>query len=151
MAYTRVNWVNTPSTTTPINDVNLNDMDAYIATLDTTCLRADGSVVMSAALKLALALGGANKVVAEWNATDGKKYQLIITTTNKLVVWNATDSVNCIELGPAAGQVTANSNPLIPQIGGAAWAGSLAFGIGPIGSRPAPGTKGRVYLETSFS
>ena len=36
MAYSRVNWVNQPSTTTPINATNLNKMDAAISSLDST-------------------------------------------------------------------------------------------------------------------
>lgn len=35
MAYTRINWVNSPSTATPINAANLNKMDSAIASLDT--------------------------------------------------------------------------------------------------------------------
>lgn len=36
MAYNRINWVNEPSTATPINATNLNKMDAAIASLDST-------------------------------------------------------------------------------------------------------------------
>lgn len=35
MPYTRVNWADSPSTATPVDAANLNNMDAYIATLDT--------------------------------------------------------------------------------------------------------------------
>lgn len=34
MAYNRVNWEDAPSTATPLNSTNLNNMDAYIAYLD---------------------------------------------------------------------------------------------------------------------
>lgn len=34
MAYDRINWENTPSTNTPLNADNLNNMDAALANLD---------------------------------------------------------------------------------------------------------------------
>ena len=33
-AYTRIIWVNYPSTTTPLNDTNLNRMDLALDTID---------------------------------------------------------------------------------------------------------------------
>lgn len=42
--YTRVSWVNEPSTATPLNDNNLNNMDATIDILDSRIVNIDGRV-----------------------------------------------------------------------------------------------------------
>ena len=65
---------------------------------------------MTGALIVSQTLGGANKVFGIFNASDGKQYQLIITTAGKFVVWNNTDSANVAEFGPGLGQITANGN-----------------------------------------
>src|SRR5690242_17078885 len=73
---------------------------------------------MTGRLFINQALGGSNKVFADFIASDGKEYQLIITTAGKLVIWNNTDSVNVAEFGPLAGTVTANGNPLLVAFAG---------------------------------
>ena len=103
MTYTRVNWVNSPSTSTPINATNLNIMDAGIA----NCLQNDGSVTASAATPLSLTLSGTDKVIGEWTATDGKHYQMKIRASdNALYFYDVTDSFTMFSLtankpGPA--------------------------------------------------
>lgn len=44
MAYTRINWENLPSTNTPIDEVNLNKMDAGIEDVDTRLTTVEGEI-----------------------------------------------------------------------------------------------------------
>lgn len=43
-AYTRTNWHNEPSTATPVNETNLNNMDAGVDTLDSRIVAMDGRI-----------------------------------------------------------------------------------------------------------
>ena len=45
MAYDRINWENTPSTNTPLNADNLNNMDAALANLDNLIAAANESIM----------------------------------------------------------------------------------------------------------
>lgn len=54
MSYTRINWENTPSTNTPLNADNLNNMDAALANLDNLIAEANQLMnQMKAAITLA--------------------------------------------------------------------------------------------------
>jgi hypothetical protein len=100
MGYTRVNWKDgsgNPGGDTPLDAANLNQMDLGIS----NAVANDGTSTMTAALKTALALGGANKVVLDLNATDGKHYQFLIRTDGAIVLWDATDSRNVALWYPA--------------------------------------------------
>jgi hypothetical protein len=100
--YTPTTWVNG---TTPASAANMNNIETGVA----AAVPKDGSDPMTAALHVTQTLGGTNHSYADFTATDGKRYQLIINTSGKIVIFNVTDSVNVAEFGPAAGQITANS------------------------------------------
>jgi hypothetical protein len=44
-----------------------------------------------------------------------------------------------------------NSSAYLEYGAGAAWGNAFSVGVGPIGSRPAAGTKGNIYIQTPFS
>lgn len=54
-------------------------------------------------------LSGSNKVLQQWQATDGKTYGLILTPAGGVRISNITDNVIIAEFGPTAGAITANS------------------------------------------
>lgn len=109
MAYTRVNWVDSPSTSTPINAANLNVMDAAISSLDSGKMDKSGGTFTGAAT-IALALSGSDKTFLTLNATDGKRYDLKITTGGAFQIVNVTDSIVVLELGPASGTIKAGGS-----------------------------------------
>lgn len=83
---------------------SLTDRRMYVGSVGAVNRTGD---TMTGTLGVSQALGGSNKAFADFNATDGKHYQLVINTGGKLVIWNSTDGVNCGEFGPAAGQIAA--------------------------------------------
>jgi hypothetical protein len=109
MAYTRVNWVDNPSTSTPVDAALLNTMDAYIATLDTTAAKLASANVFTAKQEVDLALSGAAKTFLTLKATDGKQIDFIITTAGSLQIKNVTDGVVLLEVGPGAGTIYASA------------------------------------------
>lgn len=86
---------------------SLTDVRTYCG--PTSAVNKSGDT-MTGRLTISQTLGGSNKVFGDFIASDGKEYQLIITTAGKIVIWNNTDSVNVAEFGPASGQITANGN-----------------------------------------
>lgn len=109
MAYTRVTWVDSPSTSTPMDAALLNTMDAYIATLDAGVAWKAQANIFTAAQEIDLALSAADKTFLTLNATDGKKYALVITTGGAFQIKNVTDAVVVFECGPASGTVYASN------------------------------------------
>jgi len=113
MAYTRVNWANGSGGGTPIDATHLNVMDAYIATLDTNAVLKDGSVTITApgtGQKIQTTLSGSTKELMRFIATDGKTYAIRLTVAGELEVFNITDSVSVLKLGPTAGGIAAGGN-----------------------------------------
>lgn len=100
-----VAWADSPATTTPIDAANLDHL-----------LQDDGSVTANAPTQVAVTLGGSNRMVADFNATDGIHYEIYITTAGKLSVWDATNGKNCLEIAMNGGGITVNGIG-IPQAG----------------------------------
>lgn len=83
-------------------NVNANNIETGIGAVDNAKVDADGTTPMTGALEISQALGGFNKVVQRWVATDGKTYALLLTATNGLRISNITDNLQIIEFGPTA-------------------------------------------------
>ncbi len=129
-----VTWADSPATSSPVDAANLDHL-----------LQDDGSVTATAPTIVARALSGANKVFADFNATDGTHYQIYITTSGKLSVWDVTHGINCFEIAMNGGGITVN-NVGIPQQGAHnSTAFTLSAGAG------APGTlnTGEIYFQLS--
>lgn len=110
MAYTRTNYQDSPSTATPLDAANLNNQDAYIATLDTTTAKLASANTFTQPQVIAEALSGTDKAFLTMQATDGKTYSLIITTGGTFQVKNITDNVVVLDVGPTAGAIKAGGN-----------------------------------------
>jgi hypothetical protein len=112
MPYVRTTWADNPSTSSPVDAANLNNMEVELVSLDTHALRDDGSVdaapTASTGQTIKRTLGGAAKTVLTLKATDGKEFAFIITTAGSLQIKNVTDGVVLLELGPAAGTIFAS-------------------------------------------
>lgn len=97
----------------------MNNIENGVAAAVTT----NGDTGMTAALPVAQALGGTNKAFADFNATDGKRYQLFINTSGSFTVFNFTDSVTVFSVGPAGGTITAGGNIVWTQANDGAGSG----------------------------
>lgn len=101
-AYTATSWVDN---TTPASAGNMNHIEGGVA----GAYPKDGSDPMTAAATVTQTLAAADKVYADFTATDGKRYQIIERNSDKALVFkNLTDGALLLELGPAAGTITAN-------------------------------------------
>lgn len=111
----------------------------------------DGSVANTGTQDFNRTLSGADKVFATFTATDGKQYSMFERNSDKaFVIKNVTDNVILLELTPTQAGVKIAGGVPITQGGGGGFA-NHTIGVGPIGSRPAAGNKGAVYIETPFS
>lgn len=114
MPYTPTTWVDSPSTSSPVDAANLNHMETELASLDTNALRTDGSVdaapTAATGQTIKRTLSGADKTVLTLKATDGKEFAFIITTGGALKIRNVTDSVDLLVLGPTGGAISAGGN-----------------------------------------
>jgi hypothetical protein len=112
MPYTRTTWADSPSTSSPVDAANLNNMEVELVALDTHALRDDGSVNGAATTSqgqvFQRALGGADRTLLTLKATDGKEYAFVITTGGALQIKNVTDAVVVFQVGPAAGTIFAS-------------------------------------------
>lgn len=129
-----VTWANSPSTTTPIDAANLDHL-----------LQDDGSVTASVPTPVVRALSGSSQTFAEFNATDGTHYLLIITTAGKLAVWDVTHAVLCLEIAADAGGLTVNG-VAIPQVGAHS---SSAFTLSAGAGTPGTLAVGEIYFQLS--
>ncbi len=88
----------------------LNNLETWLG----TALQADADVVGTAPQQTNVTLGGSQKVVAVWNATDGKEYEWIIQTGGNLALYNVTDGVTVFTV-EHGGHLTTNSNTVWDQ------------------------------------
>lgn len=109
----------------------------------------DGSTPITGAQEVTRTLSGADKTFLTLTATDGKQYTIYERNSDKaLVIKNQTDNVVLFEIGPTT--VKLLGAYLLTAAPGGGFA-NRDIGVGPIGSRPAAGNKGRIYIETPFS
>jgi len=135
---TVVTWQDSPSTATPVDAAELNAAFAG-------CMQADGTVTATATQKISVTMSGANKVVQQWIATDGKTYGLVLTTTNGLRISNITDNVIIAEFGPGAGAMTLNG-ATVPTVGAHS---TSAFTLSAGAGAPATLATGEIYFQLS--
>ncbi|HLY29530.1 MAG TPA: hypothetical protein VKQ36_00755 [Ktedonobacterales bacterium] len=129
-----VSWADSPSTSTPLDAANLDHL-----------LQDDGSVTATAPTPVDVTLSGSNRVVAKFQASDGKTYEIFITTAGKLTIFNSTDNVLCAEFGPSAGELTLNSAS-VPTVGTHSTSGfTLSAGNG----APSSLAVGEIYFQLS--
>lgn len=99
MPYSPTTWANSPATSSPVDAANLNNIEGGIV----GAMQSDGSVTASAAQKVSLALSGSSKVLADWAATDGVRYQIRELTDHTLELFDFTNSTSLMRWG--AGKV----------------------------------------------
>lgn len=87
MAYTRVNWQNSPSHATPLSAENLNVMDAGIASLDTAVTEAEGDIssLETEVGEQATTISGLQTTVQGHTASIGTLANLTTTEKSNLV------------------------------------------------------------------
>lgn len=172
MSYTGIVWADGSGGGTPMSAANLNILDTGIK----QCVYRDGSNSFTAQQDFNQTLSAADKTYFRIVASDGKTYAFIQRNSDKaLKIRNTTDSADLLELGPAAGTIKVNGNTVwhagndgagsgldadtldglsstaFPLVGSGGGFANRTIGVGPIGSRPAAGNKGAIYIETPFS
>lgn len=106
---TVVTWADSPATTTPLDAAELNAAFAG-------CMQADGTVTATASQKTSVTLGGANKEVMRWTATDGSVFALYIRVTGTLAVYDVTHAIWCFEIETSGAGILVNG-VAVPTVG----------------------------------
>ena len=97
MPYTATTW---NSGVTPASAANMNNIETGVANAVTK----NGDTTFTAAVPVAVTLGGADKVILDMTATDGKHYQLKIRASDSAIyLYDVTDSILMFAFAPAIG------------------------------------------------
>lgn len=130
MAYDRINWENTPSTDTPLNADNLNNMDAGIASLDAMIDAANSLIsglhdavsLLEARMDTFVALQdgsttGDAEIIDARNIGDGETYaslqaalRAIYIAATSTVYWNTIQGRPAIDKGSAESSIIEGNN-----------------------------------------
>lgn len=112
----KTNWYDAPSKTLEDLNTHINNTNnphavtpAQIGAVDKAGDTMTGDLTVPT-MYISKALGGNNQLYEKFIATDGKQYGWVLRTDGKLGLYNYTDSVWVIELGPGAGQISLNGN-----------------------------------------
>ncbi len=129
-----VTWADSPATSSPLDAANLDHL-----------LQDDGSVTATAPTPVSVTLGGTSKAVTRWIATDGKTYEMFITTSGELTIYNATDAVVVAAFGPTGAILVGGS--AVPTVGAHNAATGLTLSAG--AGAPSALATNEIYFQLS--